>query len=210
MTRTSKNGLLKLSPLQIHDVTVGSSSHQVGIFGCTLLKGQPVSILLEHSEKISAQYNITLQLINADGIAGATHLLFATLHALMAFRRKTHRATTLGMEILRFAAAQRQITKALELLGITDNIKQIGGILADTSSDVLFKAYEEFLKLTGAKDSPDVLDITSSAKEQIIKEVFGISELELQTTTLSKTLTDHRLALQKLVYDRCALLATIK
>lgn len=196
-----------MSPLLIKDVTVGESSHVVGIFGCTLSTPLPVSTLLEQAETIATSHKIVLQLINADQVAGASHLLFATIHALTAFHHGTQRSASLGMEILRFTAAQRQISKALQLMGVTDSTQHLAGILVNTSAAILQQVYDEFRNVTGCQDVPTVLDLASEQKEKAIKKAFKVSVQELQATTLSNRGEDRRLALQKIVYERCALLA---
>lgn len=196
-----------MSPLLIKDVTVGKVSHVVGIFGCTISTPLPVSTLLEQAESIATSHKIVFQLVKAAQVAGVSHLLFATIHALSAFHYGTQRSASLGMEILRFTAAQRQISRALQLMGVTDSTQHLAGILVNTSAEILHQVYDEFRNVTGAQDAPAVLDLASEKKEKAIKKAFKISVQELQATALSNRGEDRRQALQKIVYDRCALLA---
>lgn len=75
-----------------------------------------MSKLNEISEKNSP--DCVIQLLNADGIAGTQHIIHATIHALNAFKRSDKIARDLGLEICVRASAQRQISKALDILGL--------------------------------------------------------------------------------------------
>jgi tRNA threonylcarbamoyladenosine modification (KEOPS) complex Cgi121 subunit len=111
------------------------------------------------------------------------------------------------MEILRFAAAQRQISQALKLLGVSESTRRFAGVLTNSNVAELESAYQVFLKLTEATDDPSVLILNTSKKAQMIQSVFQIPDEELEAICPSKKEKARWLALQKLVYDRCALLA---
>ena len=53
--------------------------------------------LMDNINEISK--NCTIQLLNADGIAGYEHILHATIHAIKAFEREDNIANDLGLEI---------------------------------------------------------------------------------------------------------------
>jgi tRNA threonylcarbamoyladenosine modification (KEOPS) complex Cgi121 subunit len=178
------------------------------VFGCTLAASTAVTTLLEYGKKVAAHFNITLQLADASYVAGASHLLVAAMHALRAFERGTKRADVLGTEILRFAAAQRQITRALSLMGIKNDTRSLGGVLLGKSPEALPMAYQEFLNLSGARDAPTVLEITSPAKAATVQALFEITPAEVDATAISHRQKDRYQAIMKLVYERCALLAT--
>jgi len=199
-----------MTNLLLHEVRVDGSLHIVGVFGCTLPSSIPVSTLLSHSQTIAGEIGVTFQLFDADRVAGPSHLLFAALHALHAFQRGVQRASTLGMEILRFAAAQRQISRALALLGVRDNTSRLAGVILDDSPQPISQAHSRFLALTGAKPAPQILQIESKAKEEHIRQVFDISDMELAAIAASNRRLDRRIALTKLVLDRCALTAIEK
>jgi len=199
---------MKVSPLQLHKVTLEPSAQTVGVFGCALAAPITVTELLKQSGEVATRFNITLQLADASYVAGASHLVVATMHALRAFQRGTKRADVLGTEILRFAAAQRQITRALVLMGIKDETRNLGGVVVGASPKALGDAYQEFLTRTGAKDAPAVLELTTPAKAAAIQGLFEISSTELEATATSRRQKDRYQALTRLVYERCALLGT--
>ena len=197
----------EMAPLRLQAITIGQSQHQVGIFGCTLQSSSSAKALLTTVEGVTREFDLTFQLADATQVAGFHHLLFATHHALQAFQMGTQRATTLGMEILRIASGQRQIRRAVTLLGINNETRSLGGVLVAESSAALQPAYTRFLNLTGAQDSATALEINTPEKEQALLTLFQISAEELAATTTSKRVAARRLALAKIIFDRMALLS---
>jgi tRNA threonylcarbamoyladenosine modification (KEOPS) complex Cgi121 subunit len=196
-----------MAPLFLNEVIVGSTAHQIGVFGCTPLQSRTPQSLVELAQRVATAHEVTIQVVDAKYVVGPNHLLFAAIHALTAFHRGTQRATTLAMEILRYIAAQRQIAQALKIIGITKSTQHLAGILLNQTSSRLQTVYKELLIKTNGTDNPRVLLITSKEKEQEIKDVFEVTNQELKAISQSNRATDRRSALEKLVYDRCALLA---
>ena len=196
-----------VASLQLQTVIIGPSKHIVGVFGITLTESLSPESLFSLLKPLTDASTVKIQLLNADFIVSQDHLLFATIHALTSFQRSTNRASTLPTEILRFAAAQRQISKALDALGLDQHTKRIGGILVNSDSARLREVYQDFLRRVPCKETPEVLDITSSEKLAGIQQLFQITDLELEAVTSSPSLSDRQQAVQKLIYDRCAILA---
>jgi tRNA threonylcarbamoyladenosine modification (KEOPS) complex Cgi121 subunit len=193
--------------LHLEQILIGASPHFVGLFGVTLTQPFSPEALFAQLESVMNATEAKLQLVNADYIASTDHLLFATIHALTAFHRGTNRASTLPTEILRFAAAQRQISKALDALGLDHRTERIGGILVHTDSSELNQVYQELLRLLSCTETPEVLEITSTEKLTMIQKRFQITDLELEAVASTTRFAERRQAVQKLIYDRCALLA---
>lgn len=196
-----------MTSLLLQETRVGPTIHQIGIFGGTLTKSGAATDLVEFAQRIASDYDVTFQLVNADTVASPKHLLFAAIHALTAFHRGTQRASTLAMELLRFAAAQRQISQALNLLGITESTLHLGAVIIGENIIKIQNVHRDFLRLANVTDNPGVLEINSKKKERAIQDAFQITPKELDATMMSESSEDRRGALQKLVYDRCALLA---
>ncbi|MFW9830680.1 MAG: KEOPS complex subunit Cgi121 [Candidatus Thorarchaeota archaeon] len=186
---------------------VGTSTHHIGVFGCTLSKPSDPAILLDATQNITANRHLTFQIVNSACVVSEQHLLFAAIHALRAFFRGTQRASTLALEILRFAAAQRQISEALTQLGITKATQQLAGVLVSPNEDTLHQSYSAFQEKVNAIDTPDVLTIANETKLQTICEAFQIKTQELEAIVGSSSFDQRCDAVQKLVYERCALLA---
>ena len=66
-----------------------------------------------------------VQFFDAKKVAGPQHLYFAALHALKAFDKNTKISNNLSVEALLYASAQRQIKKAVEMLGIKKDSSEL-------------------------------------------------------------------------------------
>jgi KEOPS complex subunit Cgi121 len=126
--------------------------------------------LMMHINKISN--NCTVQLLNADGIAGYEHILHATVHAIKAFERGENIAKDLGLEICVRASAQRQISKALSILGIKEGEMNICAVAVDCSENITDK-----LEIVLDKRDDDVL----KPDEVLLKDIYNISDAEIET-----------------------------
>ncbi len=66
----------------------------------------------------SIDKQVEVQLVKADLIAGPEHLQFAARNAIHSFNGKRRRSKSLAMELLLYVSCQRQIAKAIKLLGV--------------------------------------------------------------------------------------------
>lgn len=116
--------------------------------------------------------NCTVQLLNADGIAGCEHVLHATIHAVKAFKRGENIAKDLGLEICVRASAQRQISKALSILGIKEGKMNICAVAVDCNESIM-----EELGIILDKQDNNIL----KADETLLKEIYNILDGEIET-----------------------------
>lgn len=146
-----------------------------------------------------------IQFFDAGLIAGWEHLYFAALNALNAFKSKQNISNSLAVEALLFASAQRQITKAVEMLGIRPESLQVAVlILAETPQEAT-AALEIISKTMSGERDDSTLELTDG-KIQGIKRLFDISDLELKAKLRKEGL--EREALIDLVIEHASLLAT--
>ena len=144
-----------------------------------------------------------VQFFDAKHVAGPQHLYFAALNALKAFERKINISNNLAVELLLYASAQRQITKAVELLGVNQGSSEVAAlIVADGNHEK-----ECFLRLvaetvSGERDD-SVLDLTAQ-KIDGIRELFQITDTEFEAKLEKQGLEKE--ALTDLVIERMALL----
>lgn len=148
--------------------------------------------------------NVEIQLFDAKSVATWHHLYFAALNALTAFKNKENISKSLAMETMLYASAQRQIRKAMELLGIKPDSSEIAVLIIGEKPETIKSALSMVSKRINAQYDDTVLEL-SEEKAAIIRRNFGISDVELKTVMkkdgLDKALTD-------LVIERMALLAT--
>ena len=116
--------------------------------------------------------NCTTQLLNAQGIAGRDHIMHATIHAIQAFHRKENIAQDLGLEICVRASGQRQISQAINLLGIKEGNLDICAVLVGCNNNLM----DELGDILGQRD-----DSVLEPDYEILKKMYPISDLEIQT-----------------------------
>lgn len=146
-----------------------------------------------------------VQFFDARGIAGWEHLLFAVLNALRAFESKMNISNSLAIETLLFASAQRQIRKAVELLGIKPESSRVAALIIAETQQGAAEALETVSELIPGERDDSVVELADEKIEDI-KRLFGISDLELRSKLKKEGL--EKQALIDLVIEHVALLAT--
>jgi len=144
-----------------------------------------------------------VQLFDADLVAGWEHLYFAVLNALKAFESGRSISKNLAVECLLYASAQRQISSALELIGIKGGSSRVAVVVVADGKEEAEGALREVSALIGGKRDDGVFEL-SDGKLPLVMRLFGISDLELRTR-----LGDggEKKALSDLVIEHIALLA---
>jgi KEOPS complex subunit Cgi121 len=127
-----------------------------------------------------------IQLLRADGIAGQDHIMQATIQAIKSFERDENIAKDPGLEICVRASAQRQISLALEILGIKEGSMRVCAVALNCEKDVS----NRLEKILGCKND-DVLN----PDESMLKEIYGISDEEIETSGSLKRILIERTAL---------------
>jgi tRNA threonylcarbamoyladenosine modification (KEOPS) complex Cgi121 subunit len=164
-------------------------------------------------EDINAFFNLVrkktadaeIQIFNADLIASWEHLYFAALNALKAFHGKLNISNSLAMETLLYASAQRQIDKAIDLLGKKPQCSKIAILIIAKTSKEAKSALENVSKLVSGEHDDSTLQLTDE-KMAGIKRLFNISDVELESKLKRKGLEKETLV--DLVIEHVALLVT--
>jgi KEOPS complex subunit Cgi121 len=150
------------------------------------------------------QQDTVVQFFNAELVATWQHLYFAVLNALMAFRNKRNISKNVAIEIMLYASAQRQIRKAIDLIGIKPDSANVAAVIVGESPSSVKAVFSAVSKCVGAEPDDTVLEL-SKEKMRSIRRAFGISEKELETV-MEKNNAEQ--ALVDLVIERMALLST--
>lgn len=150
------------------------------------------------------QSNVEIQFFDAKFVATWQHLYFAALNALTAFKNKENISKSLAMESLLYASAQRQIRKAMKLLGIKPNSSEIAVLIIGEKPESTKLALSVVSKHINSQPDDVVLELNEE-KATIIQRKFGILNVELKTIMEKNGL---KKALMNLVIERMALLAT--
>ena len=145
----------------------------------------------------------SIQFFDADLVATWQHLYFAVLNAFLAFRNERTISKTVAMEVVLYASAQRQIRKALQLIGVKSVSTNVAAVIIGANPDSIRAALSAVSKRVGAEPDETVLELTRG-KTLNIRKAFGISDEELEVVTKKDTTQ----ALIDLVIERSALLST--
>jgi len=148
--------------------------------------------------------NVETQFFDAKFVASWEHLYFAALNALTAFKNKENLSKSIAMEILLYASAQRQIRKAIELLGIKPETVEIALLIIGQNPETVKSALPMISASINVQHDDTVLEL-SEKKRRIIQKAFRISDLELKTV-MKKDRVEK--ALTNLVIEQMALLST--
>ncbi len=146
-----------------------------------------------------------VQLLKADLIAGREHLSFATRNALQSFKGTGRKSKSLAVEFLLFVSCQRQISKAIELLGVSTRDRRVA-LAALSESKSALERLEGLAesKIRGDRDD-GLIEIRSKGKADGLRRVYGITSIE---SNASRFAEEPELdVLKRLVIERSSLVA---
>ena len=121
-----------------------------------------------------------IQLLNADAIAGLMHVKHGVNQAYLAFSRSENLAKNLSVEICLRCSAQRQISRAFEILGLKEGKMNLCAILINCSNEIV-----DELSLMFDRDD-DVL----IADESKLIEIYDINDDELTDMDIEDIIID--------------------
>jgi len=167
---------------------------------------------------------VMLQFFNRKLILNYNHIFYACYHTLKTFHLKKNISNKMGIELLLYLAANRQIKKAIEYYGITTQIIHQGTIdfcivSRNNNLDIIRK---DLLKETSAEEIDLDLAKSSYDKYERIKEYFGINKNQIKTVLesyrilIDDTRTNIRnienlyLAIEDLICEKMVLLSLEK
>lgn len=141
---------------------------------------------LSDKHVLDPSHRHTLQLLNANAIAGYDHILNAALHALNAFQRGENIANDLGLEICLRASLQRQISKALTIVGLKKGDMNICAISINCNEKIM----DNLEQILGKRDD----NVISPDLDQL-KTIYGFSESEMMIYGSIEKLMIERMAM---------------
>ena len=150
------------------------------------------------------QQHVWVQFFDAELAATWQHLYFAVVNALLAFKNERNVSKSVAMEAMLYASAQRQIRRAIDLIGVKYNSANVAVVVIGEKSDSVHATLSTISKRVGAEPDETVLELTKD-KTQSIRKAFGISANELEAIIKKK---NTKQALVNLVIERTALLST--
>ncbi|MGP8322216.1 MAG: KEOPS complex subunit Cgi121 [Methanosarcinaceae archaeon] len=146
--------------------------------------------------KISSSNNIIIQALNADKVAGERHIRFAVKKAIGAMEAHINVANDFGVEIMRYAAGERQIEKAFSM-GLHEGDNRAAFVIVGDKQGVSL-AFNALLEIINEKP----LIGYSAYKRELIISQFNITEPEIKAVGEDK--------IPKLVIERVALVDVLR
>ena len=161
--------------------------------------GKAEAYLKSHRKQIN---HTELQFFDAELIATPEHLYFAILNALQAFRGKTNVSKSVAVEAMLFAAAKRQIQRAIEHIGIKQGDRNLAVAIVGDDAEAVDAQLQALITYFGCQPDETVLQLTPE-KQKKIQSAYEITNTEIKTL---KAPVEE--ALVALVIEDMALLST--
>jgi KEOPS complex subunit Cgi121 len=167
-------------------------------------KIRKVESLVNSVNEWAKERKLFIQIFDGDKVCGRLHLVSALEHALRAFRENKNSAFTLELETLLYASGKRQISEAIEHMGIKEGKnRSVVLLFASLSSEEsggklpTNGELEEMLISVGLNRNDKTIEgNTEKAK------AFGITEKEIESVPKNKT--------EDLVLERVAMVDVLK
>ena len=158
---------------------------------------EDVGGFLDCVKKISTKYNVIVQVMDSNKVAGARHLECAVQKAIQSTEQGTNISNDLALEVLLYASGQRHIKKALKM-GVSVGKNNVAIVIIGDSDKACHGASQMFKEML--KEKPTV-EYSQSKKKEIMK-FFGITEAEIKAAGKER--------IQDLVIERVVLLDILK
>lgn len=143
-----------------------------------------------------------VQLFNAEVIATWEHLFFAALNVMKAFREGRNISKREDIELLLYASAQRQIDKAIKIVGLKPETDEVALLILSDQERWRDETLSNLEEMMEGVESSEVLSLNTD-KIRIIKREFRITDGEIEAAMRGESLEE---ALKGLVIERMALL----
>ena len=127
-----------------------------------------------------------IQLLNADAIVCENQIIHGVNQAFLAFGRGENLAKDISVEIVLRCSAQRQISKAFEILGLKEGLMNVYAVLIDCDD------YTDELSSIFSPSSNFVSD------DNYLLEIYNISDDEILNMVLEDIIIDR---ITKLIVD---------
>jgi tRNA threonylcarbamoyladenosine modification (KEOPS) complex Cgi121 subunit len=150
---------------------------------------------------------VSVQLVDLNKVAGSRYLLLAVFNALKSFQSKHPISRTLGMEILLYVAADRQIIEAPKKVGVTSSTRKTAALAVGSSTDLVSRVGDFLSELLNQKPRDELVDEWPAGRIANVRLAFDIGDKELNATIRKNGSVVE--AIQRLVIERSAML-TIK
>ncbi len=152
----------------------------VAVAGFRLARVSDPGALLERLRKRDELKGVVFQLLDAGLVAGPEHLLISAMNAMRAFELGLNVSSDLGLEMLTFASAQRQISNAIKLMGLKPGELDVAAVVIAGSEEAIGRALGALAEELRAARDDTVLDVDEQKAGRVAR-AFGLSEDELSS-----------------------------
>ncbi|MEM2909531.1 MAG: KEOPS complex subunit Cgi121 [Halobacteria archaeon] len=152
----------------------------VGVYE-TRMKRQDLEKLLGRlNEAYGSLKSPICQFFNADRVISALYVATAATAAIVAWRSKTNVAKRLEVEFLVKLSAQDQISRAIELVGVSYEANRVGVCIVSKSVEEIETVKSKLEVLLGCKLIPFV-DNQSDYMVSVLSKVYDVPEQALKS-----------------------------
>ncbi len=145
-----------------------------------------VESFLQKLMDFAAEEQLVIQVLNAEMVYGREHVLSAAEHALRSWAQGTNTTNSLALEILLYAAGERQIQKAIRKMGIRKGKRTVAFIIIDKGKRKRNrKAYDRIIDKLLCTFHLTSDDAVLEGNSNTLKR-FGITAKELRTVPTTK------------------------
>lgn len=169
-----------------------SSDSFIHIIGLKDVNFGNIKELFDEIDKLKDDY--FYQIFDANAIGGIEHLYFAAVNALKAFDQGLNISKRFSLEFLLYVSGQRQISKAIEMVGVKSETKEVALVIVATNKETASKASAALSKIIGGVGDDDVIEINNPIR---VAELYGLENF-----------SDNITMLKRLLIERSALLIT--
>ncbi len=162
-------------------------------------RGLDTDKLLELAKSLSKSV-LAFQFFNSMMIVDEMHLLSGAQNAVNALKGDYMISRTLDVELVVYVSAQRQIGRALDIMGVNDELSSVGVVCIDEDEKKVRECLMRIEEKVGEEISP-MFSPTSEKINSLMKN-FGITELEMKQFKDSDDLSTRNQALSKCVVSR--------
>lgn len=145
----------------------------------------PVAEMLHLVAEIDSKHSTITQVFDAEKVAGKEHLLHAAFLALLSEDRGERFANDPRLNLLCWAAAERQIGVALKKMGINLETKEVAVMIVGRDPSSVSSSAEEVSRFLERDD--DVLNLDEEKRKRL-SEVFSLPPIreEVEKLVLEK------------------------
>jgi len=182
----------------LRTLQVSDDENRIAVTGITGVEIEDINETLREMDEIKG--DTVFQLFNASKIAGWRHLYYSAVSALNAMRAGSAVSNHVEIETLLYASAQDQISKAIKIMGVTPDTKNVALVVISGDPEETAIRLAQYL----GEEDDKVLELDEK-KFSYLKESYGITEKALDTL-----LCERHEALEMLVIEKCALMPLLR